>query len=121
MNHPLPTRCTSTAKRSTELITWQVLEDGIGVDDVERLIGERQGASVEYDGLHAGEAVLIVLHIGEGNTSSDNPRAVFVKRFKLLRQSNAGPGGPYIEDARFGSGAQQLHEEPVLLLPRFAM
>ena len=102
-------------------ISGKVFQDSIGIDDIEGFIGEGQRAAVEYDRLHAGETVTVILHVVEGNTTADNLRAVLVKGFKLLRLTNAGPGRSNVQDAHCGSRAQYLQEEPVLLLPRFAM
>ena len=53
-------------------ISWQVLEDSVGVNDVESLVGKGQCASVEDNSLHAGEAVTIILHIREREATSND-------------------------------------------------
>jgi len=93
-----------------QLISRKMFEDGVGIHDVERLVGERQRAAIEHDSLNVGKAVPVILHIGEGNATASDPRAVIVKGFKLLRQSNAGPGRSHIKNTHLGSRAQQTQK-----------
>src|ERR1039457_6808667 len=85
-------------------ISGKVFQDSIGIDDIEGFIGEGQRAAVEYDRLHAGETVTVILHVVEGNTTADNLRAVLVKGFKLLRHTNPVPDAPMFRMRIAGGG-----------------
>ena len=98
-----------------------MLEDGVGVHNVEGLVSEGKRASIESDGLHAGKAVPVIENIREGDAASDDARAVLIRRFQLLRQPDTGSRRSYIQDAGCCRRTEQLQEELMPSLARLAV